>query len=136
MAKTTEGLPPMPVDTLTMEQTQHLIGLGVPEDKATIFRMGCLARTVGFRDCYFFTLANLFPMMPHHIHKDGYDYYLMLTATDDGEWEASYYSWILEIPAADIECHGKTRAEAIYQLMVWCLENKHLSFDKKGNAVH
>lgn len=116
---------------LTKEQSQHLIDLGVPKEKASIFRISCDVRVTGYRDEYLFTLQNLLEILPKYLeykvdetigaanfvtqwnnrflhYEAGYDLYDM--------WNKSHYCAIELI-------------DSLYELLCWTIENGYLKFD-------
>ena len=105
---------------LTTEQSKHLIELGVPEEKAT---------RVEFYGAYktnpIFTLTDLLDILPKEIEPKNGNACLEIQMFNDTCCVSYEYTG-----------HGGCKAyfdadeliDALYELVVWCIENSHLKF--------
>ena len=104
---------------LTKEQSQHLIDLGVPKEKASDkISYGFL----GYDPI--FTLTDLLEILPKEIELDRKPkHFAQLNIL------YRFEKWLVEYQ--DITLSVKIKEELIdslYELCVWCLENNYLKF--------
>ena len=112
---------------LTNEQSEHLMSLGVPEEKASIKQ-----------DMYgpaLFTLTDLLEILPKEIEYKGKVYMI------ETFWNKLVQGWCTWYRTAEMTplCLNQDIAnnptfieteliDALYELCVWCLKNNHLKF--------
>lgn len=106
---------------LTKEQSLHLIELGVLKEKAsdeswTSYTPAC----VGFR-YPIFTLTDILEILPKEIVYQELKYQIRIEWDD--EWYADYvedgYNSVITAKSEEL-------IDALYELCVWCLENKYI----------
>ena len=108
---------------LTKEQSQHLIDLGVPKEKASEFE------PFDKQDdgVFIFTLTDLLKILPKEIKTEdniyrqtmlwgGFSYFVGYRIHDTDRW-------LFQI------CLTKELIDALYELTIWCIENGYLKFD-------
>lgn len=108
---------------LTTEQSQHLIELGVPANKASM-TSNQLHGDPYYNDYYqcIFTLTDLLEILPKEIGKPyaPEDKENLVVFWLDDVWTAAY--------AMIREFYAEELIDALYELTVWCIENGHLKF--------
>lgn len=113
---------------LTTEQSAHLIELGVPREKASLilpiasYEIEDILVTNGKP---IFTLTNLLEILPKDIYTDR-DYPFRIES-----WfvECAVVWDIQYVGIAESFIQNKELIDALYELVVWCIENGHLKFD-------
>lgn len=112
---------------LTVEQSQHLIELGVPKGKANEVIFNPNVNEFDF----VFRLTDLLQILPNVMHKEKQAYHynlVMYWAEEEKKWRVTY-------DAIGDNMGSETATElidALYELTVWCIENKHLKFYKSN----
>lgn len=136
-------------DRLTPEQSQHLIELGVDASKASATRyivseteVYCgYSREVIVTDGYIsdyvdqesiFTLSDILSLLPKEIHDteiwEQWEHFYLVIETDcNGTWLATYREYsggeiVMEIG----EKVAPELIDALFELLVWCITNKHI----------
>lgn len=121
---------------LTIEQSAELIRNGVPNNRASDFEAvsstnpwGIGGQVVMARPI--FTLADLLSLIPKTINNG--NHYLDLSY-GFGDWTASYILWDSRDEGTYIEdTQGEKTAkelvDALYELLLWCLDN-HVKLDR------
>ena len=102
---------------LTEEQSQHLIDLGVPKEKASIKQ-----------DIYgpaLFTLTDLLEILPKEIEYNDSLYFLHIQRLRFGIYSMKYENYSGEYLRSNF-IHNKEFIDALYELTVWCIENKYI----------
>lgn len=110
---------------LTVEQSQRLFSLGIPLEKASIFRTDCPARVAGFRDEHLFTIKDLVELVPKVVE----DYeqvfnFRMEYFSSCNEWYVGHYIYgiCLQSDFSWQGFHSPELIDALYKLIVWCKE--------------
>lgn len=112
---------------LTKEQSQHLIDLGVPKEKASIKKIEeirIVKNTEVYDWCYQFTLNDLFEILPEYLKGDTWgliDKIMMRHDKKSGWWWAGYNG--------NAHFASNEPIDALYKLTVWCIKNGYLKFD-------
>lgn len=134
-------------ETLTNEESQELMNLGIPFYCATIFRTEVPARVCGYRDDHLFTLNNLLNLLPLMIQINSKNYFLQLTPwigdfknpIDDeykeidnylkdrskkGFWSAGYADcgWYF----LDSQFQYEQLIDCLFDLVKWCIETGYI----------
>ncbi len=106
--------------TLTIEQSQRLIELGISIDKASdsaIYDEPCHRAYMPI-----FTLTDLLGILPKKITIDGVSLSLKMEWCYKQQWSASY---IIGRYFCEPFCHAEL-IDALYSLLIWLIENKHI----------
>lgn len=124
---------------LTKEQSQHLIDLGVPKEKASEFGIDDYSSSspingglIIYGDDYpIFTLTDLLEILPKEIDLKFSDEriahsYFKITVYKN-EWIASYEFY--EPVQGAYTVKKEELIDSLYELCVWCLENGYLKFE-------
>lgn len=115
---------------LTKEQSQHLIDLGVPKEKASIRHI-----ELTLEEYQVFNLTDLLGILPKEIEYKEEIFSLMCpiditygidTSEDPNVWVASYDDYG-ETGFESQFCH-KELIDSLYELCVWTIENGYLKF--------
>lgn len=112
---------------LTKEQSQHLIELGVPEEKASA--LGKLyKREDDIWDYHrLFRLTDLLEILPNKISYNHDNCFLMIIRDVYGIYSVGYAFDTFEGCDFCYNCEfGGELIDALYKLTIWCIENKHL----------
>lgn len=108
---------------LTTKQSQHLIELGVPKEKASDKWYFAAV------DCYYpiFNLTDLLEILPKELEEDEITYRFRMEDYFGG-WLVGHYN--KGIPYyLDKVFTAEELIDALYELVIWCIENGHLKFD-------
>lgn len=111
--------------TLTKEQSQHLIDLGVPKEKAS--------DSWHFKpvDVYYpiFTLSDLLEILPPEIWNFDIEGNMQFSMVyENGKWNVSYTEEYYERHKCCIGYSKEELVDALYELCVWTIENGYLKF--------
>lgn len=109
---------------LTREQSDKLLELGVPADKA-----GITLHNVQFtHTTYIFTLTDLLQILPNNIRVENNDYraYLEISAVEDNLYYVSY-EYVEFGGAVEIK-NASELIDALYELLLWVIEEGYLKF--------
>lgn len=109
-------------DTLTKEQSRHLIELGVPREKASKDRIS----TVEMNVYSIFTLTDLLEILPKEI--GGHGFMIIYHNENDDIYPNNYVVTYDNLLGSDAGI-AEELIDALYELAVFCLENGHLKFD-------
>lgn len=123
---------------LTIEESQELIKLGVPEGMASLHTETLDKSTpTGLANVYhrvesksIFTLADLLDILPKsYFSEEYYDTMNLSIEVLNGKWFVNYrYYCGGELAAQDVEKESPELIDALYQLLIWCIDEKHISF--------
>lgn len=105
---------------LTKEQSQHLIDLGVPKEKAGWCQYIAKAGFVGMVPI--FTLYNLLEILPKEIEDEA----IVITHHNDEILKHPCWNAFYRGICNSHLCHELI--DSLYEVLVWCLENKYLKF--------
>ena len=112
---------------LTPEQSAELIKRGVSADKAS-------NNSYNYH-CHYhepiFTLADLLSLLPTSIMHGNFK---MNIAHNSNGWNASYILWDsclegLYVRDEDGDMTADELIDALYELLLWCLDNNHVKLD-------
>lgn len=113
---------------LTIQQSEHLIKLGVPKEIASVKE-----------DMYgpaLFTLTDLLEILPKVIevkdinqYNEEYNCKAYIYQEWIGKYEVGYKIPTLTLVNYIDKFHSEELIDALYELTVWCIENGHLKFD-------
>lgn len=112
---------------LTTEQSQHLIELGVPKERASKDRISTIKM-----DVYpVFTLTDLLKILPKIIETEiGQGELYMNYKTLNGDiYAVAYYTVFYNTVYYHIPTKynpNKELIDALYELTIWCIENEYL----------
>lgn len=107
---------------LTKEQSLHLISLGVPKEKAhDKISYGFL----GYEPIFQFT--DLLDILPKEIDYNNRTYFLHIQRLRFGIYSMKYENYSGEYLGSNF-IHNKEFIDGLYELIIWCIENKHLTF--------
>lgn len=102
---------------LTTEQTQHLLELGVPKERASIKE-----------DMYgpaLFKLTDILEILPNKISYNHDNCFLMIIRDVFGNYYVGYAFETFDGPTFCNGCEfGGELIDALYELTVWCVKNK------------
>lgn len=113
---------------LTIEQSQHLIELGVDYHKASFYSDSDI-NNYPLKEPLF-TLVDLLELLPKEIHdKEMYeDYYLSIETDYQSTWLAAYRSYIGgEIAMEEGSCVAPELIDALYELLCWVIESGYFN---------
>lgn len=102
---------------LTREESQHLIDLGIPEEKASVRHI-----ELTLEEYRVFNLTDLLEILPKEIDN----HHSLNICYIRNQWWSEYISYITE--EAIVQKEGIELIDSLYELCVWCLESKYLKF--------
>lgn len=122
-------------DRLTKEQSERLITLGVPKERASEYNvddyMGHNQVQGGLiiygTDIPIFSLSDLLSLLPKEI--DDNQSHSLNIAYIRNEWWAEYISYITE--EAWIQKGAIELIDCLYELLCWTINEKYLTFESK-----
>lgn len=113
---------------LTPEESQRLIELGVDPAKASESRIVCKEPYLGAPNRFcndvnvpIFTLTDILSLLPREIEIGG-----IMTLNIKWVYSAWFASYIDEDGSTTNGFYGIELIDALYELLVWCITNKHL----------
>lgn len=113
--------------SLTKEQSQHLIDLGVPKEKASEKVHVKIENSEGYNWFPIFNLIDLLNILPKTLEEDPEIYFHLRMTSRIDEWVVGYYNF--GVPYFyDKVFHREELIDALYDLAVYCLEWKVINF--------
>lgn len=119
--------------TLTIEQSAELIKRGVTKDKASekeriykpIVAQNGVAHNIYVSDAPIFTLTDLLSLLPVDVYHKPKTYELAIRFIFE-KWHVEYSHDNLDILAIT---HATELIDALYEMVLWCLDNNHVKLD-------
>lgn len=120
--------------TLTPEQSATLIAKGISADKASeIKEYDDEVSQWTHRGAPIFTLVDLLDILPKEIERDMIDCGLDIYYSPIGSyfWRASYLAYSYsKISYVAVEKYAEELIDALYELLLWAIDNGHIDLTK------